>query len=284
MSLTRELENGNEIILLYAKNFKWKTKMHEEISDGQPVVGRVYRALHDSTNNVFYVKIDAPIGKEEGENKTKIQGLRITELKNTTPEWECEFEQLDDDNIIDYDIDPMDYRRINDWVESDHTDFIDELRTAVGLNVIASREDDLVSPEDANGLIEEDLDAVVDDDIKKLMSKALSELSKNSHTDLSREVVNLVVKDPMLGTALARLLPEVIDIIDLESNNHSMIPLSREVAIDKDYGLGANVYAMIHSLEEYVGLNGKDMSLLATVFIHLLYEVTRNQYRNNEQE
>ncbi len=136
MPLTKKLNNGASIVLLYAKQFEWFSDKESKLLGGEPFTGRVYRALKDPNTSAYYVSVDHTI-----QSSPRVEGVRLTDLQYKTPEWECNMVEITDDNITDFDISTEDYKKINDWVESDHKDFITHLEKQQGLDIIASRND-----------------------------------------------------------------------------------------------------------------------------------------------
>ena len=215
MALTKQLDNGASIVLLYAKKFNWFTEKESKLLGGEPASGRVYRALKDPTTLAYYVSVD-----HEVKSSPRVEGVRLTDLVYKTTEWECEMVEITDDNIIDFDISPEDYKKINEWVESDHIDFINHLEKKQGLDVIASRKDDQV---DNDPNLEDRSSAFDPEDmgrkIMDAMAGSLIPYQNNCH-----DSINYVgLRDPWMLQAIEQVLLEVVKQISAEDSGPSLV-------------------------------------------------------------
>ena len=269
MALTKELDNGASIVILYVKKFNWLTEKESKMLGGEPYTGRIYRALKDPVTSAYYVSIDHKI-----ESYPRVEGVRLTDLKYKTTEWECEMIELTDNNIIEYEILAEDYKKISDWIESDHIDFIAHLEKQQGLDVIASRKDDGV---DADPNLE-DRSAAYDPEmmerrIMDAMSNSLVPYQNNCHDSINY----IGMRDPWMLQALEQVLLEVTKQIASEDSG-PIIALSREIAISDELGKGANIYSTLFNIEQYINNNpeigGKIDSVKKAIF-HLILELIR---------
>ena len=270
MGLIKELKDGNQVVLLYAKNFEWKDETHSGLTNGEPYTGRVYRALKDGKNDVYYVNIDRT---QDLDKKIKINGVRISKLVYSTPEWDCEFIEINDENILDLEINPEDYKRINEWVEDDHKDFLAILRGSEGgVDVVAAKEDEL--NEDNPSIIETDMESITD----HIMRAVRGNIDPYVET-IDDSLDYLISTDPMIVQGLAFVLNNLAEKVKNEAKTKVAIPLSREIALSDDMGKGANMYSALYSIEEYI--NTDRPSKIHDAIYHLITELIRQNINDN---
>jgi hypothetical protein len=273
MGLEKKLENSkNSIVLLYAKKFRWKNDNYSDLTNGQPTQGRVYRALKDGINDVYYVSIES----DAQEVRPRVDGLRISHLLNVTPEWECDFIQLTDDNIVEFDILPEDYKKINDWVSSDHQDFLDRLQKPKGQEIVASYSEDSDTKDNPN---------IIDEEVKDLSKKIMEAVNDrlNTHINEAHSWINkLSGIDPMFIETLADITEFIVKVADSAARSKVLIPLSKEIALSEDYGKGANLYGAFFNLEDYTSTSDPDALRMA--IYHCLLEMVRRKMNRLDEK
>lgn len=224
------LKDGRSIVLLYVKNFQWYNKEDQEVLKGHPYSGRVYRAVKSDDENAYYVKIDGDKLEED------VLGIRIVDKAQTTENWTAEIEELNDENITDFDIDENDYLKIGNWLESSHKDFTD-LINKINVN---SKAIELPITKD---MTKEQILSMVNGMINNFSDKV---------TDSIQELSEI---DPMQLEAIDDYLSFVLS--EVKKEDQDMISLSREMSLHSKYGKGANLYSAIFHLEQYLRPNNK---------------------------
>lgn len=275
MGLTKQLQNGAQIVLLYARNFNWKGTKDKVVSESVlPETGHVYRAIKDPANGTYYIEIEQTTVTKLGHS---VEGIRINELVYSNTEFDCNMVELTDDNIIDFEISPEDYKKINSWVEDDHKTFIDSLERKNGINVIVSKDD---MPEADPNMKE--LDQRMAQELGKKVMDALGH-STFAYENLAHDSIQFIAeRDPWMLETITGLLVYISRIIQKEDSGVT-IPLSRELSISDELGKGANIYTAVSAIENYINSNkqigGNKNSLNKAVF-HLLLEIIR--LKNNQ--
>lgn len=258
MSYTVGLEDGSKVVVLYAKNFTWKDKNQSALLDGQPMTGRIYRAFKTPESNVWYLKLSV---NPDGKRLPIMDGVRITNLKYSTPEWECEFIEVNDLNIMDLDILPEDYELIGEWANTGHSDFIKLINGELGFDVTVSQSDQM---EDVK--YSEDSDAAfVKDQLMGILEKSLTPFTDR----LNSNIKWFSMRDPFYIQALTYLTNKLVD-DGVKEDESEIMPFAREVSLDSTYGKGANIYGMAYHLDKYVSKKGNqnDLAALAKALIH----------------
>lgn len=267
MSYTVPLPDGSKVVVLYAKRFLWKDKKQSDLLDDQPISGRIYRALKVRDQNIWYLRLSI---NPEGKPKPIMDGIRITELHYSTPEWECDFVEIDDMNILDLDITSEDYNQLATWADNNHEDFVKLINGPAGFDIAVSEDDPM---DDIATLNMIDNGNQIEEDIKnKIMG--VFEKSLIPHTDgLNTNIKYLSMRDPFVVQALRYLTNKYID--DLKNEDSvDFIPLSREIALSDEYGKGANIHSIIQCIEKYAGTKGNKNDL-AKAARFLIFELIR---------
>jgi len=266
MSYTVPLPDGNKIVVLYARNFVWKDKEQSKLLDEQPASNRIYRALKMKDKNVWYLKLAI---NPEGKKLPIMDGIRITQLQYSTPEWECDFVEVNDMNILDLDITAEDYNQLATWADTSHSDFI-RLINGPGLD-IATSEDDTIDD------IPDMTEAQSHEQIKEEIKNKILGVFENSlvpHTDsLISNVKYLSMRDPFMIQVLTFLTSSLIE-ESRKEDSVDFVSLSREIALSTEFGKGANIYAMLENIEKYAGETGTKNDL-AKVAKSLIFELIR---------
>lgn len=275
MGLTKKLQNGASIVLLYTRNFNWMGDKDPVISESVlPETGHVYRAIKDPSTGSYYVEIEQPTLTPSGHS---VEGIRITELTYSNSEFECDMVELTDDNIIDFDISPEDYKKINTWVEDDHKSFIETLERKNGINVIVSKDDIPQASE------MEKLDKEMVNEVGKKIMDAL-EKSTFAYENVAHESIQYIAeRDPWMLETVTGLLVYISRILGKEDTGPT-IPFSREISGSPELGKGANIYTAISAIENYINTNqkiGGNKNSLNKAIFHLLLEIIR--LKNNNQ-
>ncbi len=269
MALSKQLDNGASIVLLYAKEFQWFSDKESKMLGGEPTSGRVYRALKDPQTSAYYVSIDH--GVKTG---PRVEGVRLSNLKYKTPEWLCDMVEITDDNITDFDISTEDYKKISDWSLTGHQDFVTHLEKMQSLDVIASKSDEI---EESEGFSIEETKAYDPEEIGRkimdAMTNSIIPFQTNCH-----DMINYVgMRDPWTLQALEQVLTEITKQIAAEDSG-PIIALSRELAVSEDMGKGANIYSTLYNIEEYINTNeeiGGKISNVTKAIYHLILELIR---------
>lgn len=267
MGLIKNLENGSSIVLLYTNYFTWKDASKDDLIKGAPAIGKVYRALQDSTNNMYYVRLD----ETDNPSQTKVLGIRISNLKYTNKDFECDMVILNEDNITDYEISPEDYKQINKWVTEEHADFINLLEATPFVNVVVSQDD--LTEEEANGAQEEDFR-------EELAKKVMDAIKKNNMAieKTASDAFDFIwERDPFLAEVIVDFLVYACKMIKKEDSG-STIPFSREISINEELGKGANIYTSISAIENYINNNksiGGNKNSVNKALFHLMLELVR---------
>jgi hypothetical protein len=262
MNYSVKLEDGSEIVLLYTKNFTWLQRDKESILNGSPSAGRVYRALKTVGDNNYYVHLDLPIVPGE----PVIEGIRLTKLKYNTPEWTCDFEEINEDNIVDFDIVAEDYKKIGNWLEIEQQDLIDRLFKH-GLDVEGSTADDLT--EEVHG------DFQIED-----ATKAIMDAVKNSLVAYDNKAIEAIqwisMRDPMGLKAITTLITRYAEFLNQEDKG-VVPPVQREVANSDIYGKGANIAYLAKALDEHVRNKTNNSDVIFNMFLPLVFELMRQE-------
>lgn len=261
MNYSVKLEDGSEVVILYTKNFEWRDKSKGTEVGSAPYTGRVYRALKTVGDKNYYVNLEVP----HVPGKLKVEGIRITNLKYTTPEWICDFVEVDEDNIVDFDIVAEDYQKIGTWLETEQKDFIDRLFNT-GIDVEASIEDELLGP------IDGPLKVTDYDNIVKAIKGALV-----PNDNKAMEAIQWIsMRDPMGLDAITQLITKYAEFIQKEDlAPHT--PLQREVATSEKYGRGANIAYIAKALDEHSRSKTDNQDLIFSMFLPLVFELMRQE-------
>ena len=262
MGYNIELEDGGRITLVYFNNFTWKSELEAKMLGNQPYVGRVYRAFVEPETNAYFVQVpDAPEVSPEDIQKLsgtrplaprRMGGVRFTSLNYSTPEFDVDMTEVTDANIIDLEITPEDYKKISDWSESSHQDFVKELygtdtEEATGVDVITSMQD--IEDLDEKDMLRE-IGTTAKEDFKNQMMSIFNGMINPLNDQLSVNIKFIMMRDPLILEALAGVTSNIRQRLQ-EEDKSDFIPLSREIALSPSLGKGANVYSAMANLEAY---------------------------------
>jgi hypothetical protein len=263
-----ELPDGSKIVMLYTKNFTWKDKEQGDQLNGAPFTGRVYRALKTHKENYYYVHLGVPAKN----GMPPIEGVRITSLSYETPEWICDFAELDDYNIIDFDITAEDYENIGKWLSVKQQDLIDRLFSPDGMDMTMASDDIVESHSEGDFNIEPN----------ELGPKNIMDLIKEAlipYDNSSMEAIQWIsMRDPFAMKALTYLLKEYVEYMKLEDKS-PIHPLHRDIATSS-IGKSANIGMIAHSLEQHIANKTDDQQLMFKIFLSVIFELQR-QYTQN---
>lgn len=278
MGLTKNLENGAQIVLLYAVNFNWKGNKDSVVERSVlPVTGHVYRAVKDTGSGSYYVSIEQTTTTDFGH---PVEGIRINELNYSNSEFDCHMVELNDENIINYTISPEDYRKISEWLDDDHQEFLNSLERKNGINVIVSKDD---MPETDPNL--EELNGIAKEISKKVLN--VIEQSTFTYENISHEAIQFIAdRDPWMIETIAGFLVYISRIIEKEDSGVT-IPFSREISANSELGKGANMYTAISAIENYLNTNkqiGGNKNSLNKAALHLLLEIVRLKMNNTNEQ
>jgi len=237
MGLIKNLENGSSIVLLYTNYFAWKDPSKDDVLQNTPETGRVYRALKDGGNNAYYVKLN-----EAEVSEPTVMGIRISSLKYSNNDFECDMVELNEDNITDFEITPDDYKQINKWTNEEHSDFVQLLENTPFVNVVVSQDD--ITEEEANRFSEEE-------SAKELSKKIMDAIRHSSipYKKTAAESIDFInAHDPFLTEVIVDYLVYICRMLQKEDSG-ATIPFSREISVSDELGKGANVYTAINSIE-----------------------------------
>lgn len=268
-----ELPDGSKIVMLYTKNFTWKDKEQGDQLNGAPFTGRVYRALKTNKENYYYVHLAVPAKN----GMPPIEGVRITSLAYETPEWVCEFVELDDYNIIDFDITAEDYENIGKWLSVKQQDLIDRLFSPNGMDMTTASDDEIEEQEDGDFHIKPNEAPL---NIMELLKVALTPYDNSSMESIQW----ISMRDPFAMKALTYLLKEYVTYMENEDKS-PVHPLHRDIATSA-IGKSANIGMIAHSLEQHISNKTDDQQLMFKIFLSVIFELQRqysqNQDTNNE--
>ncbi len=217
---------------------------------------------------------EVPVDDEEsnptGKQHPIMDGIRITDLRYSTPEWESDFVELDDMNILDLDITSEDYTQLAEWAETNHSDFIQLINGPAGFDIAVSEDDHM---EDVPDINEDKSQEEVQEEIK---NKILGVFEKSlvPYTDeLTNNIKFLSMRDPFVIQALGFLTKKLIE-QSRKEDTMDFVPLSREIAFSDEFGKGANIFSMIENIERYAAETGTKNDL-AKVAKSLIFELIR---------
>lgn len=141
-------KNKEKVVFLYVHKFNYFTKEDSDAMGGHPKVGRVYRGI--KADGTDLVKIH--VGAEN--NPYKLEGIVLKKLKGRSLGWDCDLEEITDENFFNLEISPSDIKKMSNWAEDDNSDikhFIDaplERPQAKSVNDSEEYPEGLVSMED----------------------------------------------------------------------------------------------------------------------------------------
>lgn len=270
MGLTKTLDHGAQVVVLYAKSFIWKGDAKTKLKMNVPETGRVYHALKEPQTGAFYVSVEQEPG-------TQVQGIRISDLTYSTSEFDCDMIQITDDNIVDFDIAPEDYKKINQWVDDDHNSFIKAFEGKTGINVIVPKEDveQLGSDSISEGPVNEN-----EEKLMELGRKIMDSLNQSTTTyeNTAYDAIDFISdRDPWMLEAAAGILVYISKVMAKEDSGPT-IPYSREISAHQELGRGANIYTAISCIENYINTDpkvGGNKNSLNKAIYHLILESIR---------
>lgn len=266
-NLRLPLKNGDEIVLLYVKHFNWLEKNQGELFNGEPTAGRIYRALKTKTPLAYYIDVQA--SQDAIPMMPKLGGIRITELSNSDYLWDYSFAELDDDNITDFDIDENDYKKLADWVKTEHEEFVARLMGSVDL--VTSENDPLFSEQDeAQTTLPENIES----SIMQKLNDMIGANVVDSQRRIAKNIAYMSFRDPSMLEALAMLTDYIYASLKDEEKG-DFIRSASEVSMSKDLGKGANMYGTMLHLDSYLSENQGKMTDLTSAMYHTLNELTR---------
>lgn len=259
-----KLPDGSEIVLLYTDNFDWKDKEQKKAMSNTPKTGRVYRALKTKGDTTYYIHLDLPIKL----GKKRIDGIRITSLDYTTPEWVCHFMELNEENILDFDIIPDDYNKIRNWLETKQEDLIKTLFTPNGVDVIAS-EDDIIE----NGSVG---DLNLEQNVGDMMD--MYKKSIEPYDNKAIEAIQFIsMRDPFALQAISEFLGKYVEFMNKE-DEVSVNPIRREICTSGELGKTANMTLLGDALDKYLRTSQEGPSaLIFEMFLSVLFESMRTE-------
>lgn len=265
MGLVKELEHGAQVVVLYAKSFVWKGDARSKLKINVPETGRVYHALKEPSTGAFYVSVEQEVG-------TPVQGIRISDLTYSTSEFDCDMVQITDDNIVDFDIIAEDFKKINQWVDNDHNDFIKAFEGKTGINVLVPKEDMAqIAPQEESSQEQK---------LADLGRKVMDALNQSTHTyeNAAYDAIEFISeRDPWMLEAATGMLIYISKVMAKEDSGPT-IPYSREISANQELGKGANIYTAISCIENYINedpkVGGNKNSLNKAIY-HLILESIR---------
>lgn len=285
MAYNVELPDGGKIVVLYTRSFNWKSEGDAKLLNFQPESSRIYRAFVDPDNNHYFIQIDNTAEITEDiklisgpyDRPKHLDGIRLTSLKYSTPEWDCDMVEVDDKNILDLNITSDDYRKLSEWTKNSHQDFVDIIYNHnKGLDMGGSVEDE--EDEDLPDIIfsgtQEDFENPLASQIMNMFNNAINPVAQ----ELNNNLKLIIMKDPLILEALAYVTSSLVLRLKKEDTS-DMMPMSREVAMSDTFGKGANIYSILYNIEKYAQDNSKEA--LSEAIYHLLIEYARLKYKKN---
>ncbi len=262
MDYNVKLPDGSEIVMLYTKKFNWKDKKQQKILQDAPTAGRVYRALKTKEDTAYYIHLNLPLKK----GTKRIDGIRVTALDYTAPEWECTFIEIDEENIVDLDITSEDYQNIGQWIETKQEDMINKLFKQDGVDVIASEEDEIEEGQDGSFHVTEhnDLMDIYKKSLEPYDSKAISAIQFIS------------MRDPFALQAFSKILTKYLDFMDMEDKSEIQ-PIRRDICTSNDLGRTANMAILAKHLDKYLRTKEEDEDSLFEMMLPLVFEYMRTE-------
>lgn len=262
MDYTVELPDGSSIVMLYTKKFTWKDEEQGQDMNFEPIQGRVYRALKTVGDNNYYIHMTIP--KKEG--KVPVEGIRVTNLNYETPEWVCEFVELNDYNIIDFDIVSEDYEKIGKWLGNKQQDLIDRLFNPEGMDMTGSMEDKLPGQVGSFN-IEDNMSAM---DIVQYLQKSLIPLDNKAMESIQW----ISMRDPFALNGISYLLNEYVNYMKKEDES-PITPLPRDIGTSEELGEAANITTIAAALNDHINNKNKGRNELFKMFVGILFELMR---------
>lgn len=261
-----ELPDGSEIVLLYTKKFDWKDSDKHKSLGGAPYQGRIYRALKTQGDPNYYIHLELPIVPGE----PRIEGIRVTSLAYDTPEWSCSFEEINDDNIVDFDINSEDYQKIGKWLENKQQDLIDRLFNPSGIDVVASQTDPVMNGEmEGNFMLEADEARVMD-----LLQKSLI-----PYDNKCMEAIQWIgMRDPFALQAFTYILTEYVNFLTHEDEGH-LSPLKRDISTSDKLGKTANVAYLLESLDTHLRAKQDSKGVVFRMILPMIFELMRQELK-----
>lgn len=255
-----DLKDGRSIVILYIKDFEWFNKEDETLLKGHPYSGRVYRAV--KSDGAYYIKIDGDSLEPD------VLGIKIVGTQETTQNWSANVAEIDDDNIIDFQIEDTDYRKIGVWLETSHKDFV-ELIDAISKSPKIEFEVSGDNPDEAMK------------DAKEMVMNMIKGTMNNFDYRVSNKLSELIETDPMQVEAVDEYLGFLLE--DLKAEDPDMISLSREIALHSKYGKGANLYNAINHLQQYLSPNSGSKQDLLKALQAISFELIRLKINGNNE-
>jgi hypothetical protein len=106
------MENKKQIRMLYVHSFEWKNKDLQKRAGKHPEVGRIYRAVdNDGVLNILFEDKDV-----------ELNGIQLDEYKIDHFLFSCDFEEVTEENMTNFNIESEDFIKIHEWTEKDHGD------------------------------------------------------------------------------------------------------------------------------------------------------------------
>jgi hypothetical protein len=218
--VSSDTHENTRIIYLYIRSFEWIDPMDTESKDGHPMVGKVYRTVHNKDTNSYrliYEKEGVMIG-------IYLPKLTVTAVDETTkePGYKANIEEITIKNILDFNLSEEDLDNIIAW--QTNKQFKDE----IGLK---KKKEEKPTQEITPATI---INAVQQHENKQVMA------------NMGDRVLFLRERNTPLFSALQSLLDYLVE---QEGENQDLSWLE----YNKDLGAGTNISTALRALIRYSG-------------------------------
>jgi hypothetical protein len=231
MQYSLQLNDDQKIVIVYINEFVWTSDRFKDLFENKPEPHRLYLALKDA-DGAYYVKIDLP-------SQQTMKGIRFPKSKFKCPEWYADLIEVDENNVLDLDIHEDDFRNMKTWLESNFDDF-----KRLTHNYIST-----VVPDPENLPPASSTDAELGIKSAYDMLDKIQQSQEEERKDLHKLLDYMFEQDPQMTTTLGDFIDKYIR--KMKADHPRLIDYPREIAMDEQFGKGANLYSMAFHLHKY---------------------------------
>ena len=237
-----EDKQRESVVYLYVKEFEYKDQKYAEMMNGHPKTGRIYRALHDTENNLYRIILE-----EEDKNDHGLAGMIIQKLQNDDVRWTSDIVEIDGESLINYDIVSDDFVKLAKWQETENKD-IDHLRIDAG-------------------------EASVHQDPATGITSIVFEDGEEEYEDITANLADLSEIDFELAKAVDKTVEGIMHY--LGSITEGRPDLTTLTTNHERHGKGVNVGLAIEALSDYLNHDPSSKGTLNKAVYYLLREMAR---------
>lgn len=256
MNYSLQINPDQKIVIVFIKDFVWTNDHFQRVFHNLPEKNRLYLAVKEIPTNAYYVKVDLP-------GEQNIKGIRIPKSTFKCSDWHAEIVEVDESNVLDLDIHEDDFIHMKGWMESEFADF--RKMTDQYISTIVPDPENLPP---ATDLVQSAYDAL----------DRIQQIAEGRRRDTTKLLEYIFEQDAVVSDALLDFLTAFTK--KMKTDHPRLFDYPREIALDSEFGKGANLYSMAFHLQKYThpaeGFGNVKEDLYAVIYYALL-ELSRRK-------